>query len=276
MNRPFDIFKKTLRLSLFLFFTSGCTNYMQIYHLTYNPVTTDNHYANNPFKFVNDTLTIGFDVWDENGLLVNYIENKVDKPIYIDWKRSSLIVNNIKLNFWEDQSDAYTSEYYKGFLYANINSNSILRGYAEMQSISSTKIFKPERITFIPPKSIFPKSSFKLKTDHSIILDSYEVSNIEKKKLYFKNYDYDHSPYRYRLFLTYSNSETIVNENYVDISFYVSKIENVPIRIFDAQRGKFEAQNRFYHYLPKGQKAIKELTFKKRIDPNRFADPIYD
>jgi hypothetical protein len=95
---------KALIIFLLIFgtFFTSCTNYIQLYHLKPIKDNLTLYDDDKIYGIENDTVAIRFDFWYPNGILMMLIENKIDKPIYIDWKKSSLILNDIKLNFWED------------------------------------------------------------------------------------------------------------------------------------------------------------------------------
>ena len=46
------------------------------------------------------------------------IFNKLDIPIYIDWKKSSYIDNSVKLNYWVDEEMKKTLESYDNYYYS--------------------------------------------------------------------------------------------------------------------------------------------------------------
>ncbi len=256
-----------------LMFLTGC-NYVQIMHI--------NTYSNNSIfeksanihKVENDSLSIRFFFWSDGGLLQTAFENKLSKPLYLDWKKSSLIVNDIKLNFWEDQLELYKSDYYNNFLVSTKQDASSIGITYAGTTYSFSKTFKPERITFIPPKSIFPKASFKLwSPDTYMILSNYKKDIIYNKNYYYEDFTTDNTPSRFRFFSTYSLTEGITNEKYFDVGFYISRIENIPTKIFKKHFNEIKAANKFYFYLPKGTKGIKGSSLPYKIYDD---DPIYN
>ena len=54
-------------------------------------------------SFENDTVRIAYSFWSENGSYSFSVYNKLNVPLYIDWKKSSLVKNNDKLNYWSDE-----------------------------------------------------------------------------------------------------------------------------------------------------------------------------
>jgi hypothetical protein len=95
-----------------------------------------------------------------------YFYNKLNKPIYIDWKNSSFIYNGNKLDYWIDETVTNSASYYGAYYYKG---EPIRPGLTASQGIAlnNSKTFKPERITFIPPKANINRSQFKIYTsDH--------------------------------------------------------------------------------------------------------------
>lgn len=202
-------------LSLF-----SCKSNVQVFETKANNVQTiDDRYV-----YENDSLKITYNLWKEKGLMQFEIYNKLNVPLYIDWRKSSYIDNNVKLNYWEDVE--HTNSLYLGYYY-----NSAFTGRRSAGVSNATKT-KDERITFIPPKAkysrsqfyIIPKSFIKLdKNGLSIDVPLREDSKKTTRVLY-KEYSKAETPRVFRNFLTFSLTEDFIKEFYVDNEFYISKI----------------------------------------------------
>ena len=83
-------------ICLVLYSCSG--KYVQLFKTS----TTNTKLINDKFVYENDTLKIEYFFWEQKGVMSFEITNKFGLPIYIDWKNSSFIVNDQKLNYWED------------------------------------------------------------------------------------------------------------------------------------------------------------------------------
>jgi len=232
MNKT--ICKSLIGLIALLFI--GCKSYVQVFDTKGTNVKVENEF----YVFENDTLKITYSFWSEKGLMTFAIFNKSNKPIYIDWKKSSYIDNSVKLNYWIDEEKIKTSEYYGSYFYKG----PLLKpGYAISMtsgaSVSST--VKIERITFIPPASnyyrsqfyILPINAFKFKAK----VPSKEVpknDNPKKKtKIYEKLFSKENSPLIFRNFLTFSFNESFENEFYVDNEFYIYDIKEMDKKQFE-------------------------------------------
>ena len=278
-----QLYMKYLLVSLgFLFLLSGCmVQYTQLYE-----VKSDLN-RDNTTVFENDTVRIQYYFWEKAGVLAFTIENKLNIPIYIDWKKSSFIKNGDKFDYWVDeQTGQYTTDYtsiqYKGLL-SGWDVGQVKVG----QAVTSSKTIKPERITFIAPHSKIYRSSFVLYNPLGIKLSvSDEKKQVESKakpgktfSMYVESYTKEKSPLLFRNFLTISTTEKFEHETYIDNEFYVDKISEMPSNEFmqpDATYGnymagyynvdlyRYKSDNCFYVHL------LNYLSVEGRKSPNKW------
>lgn len=213
----------------------GCKSYVQVFDTKGTNVKVENEF----YVFENDTLKITYSFWSEKGLMTFAIFNKSNKPLYIDWKKSSYIDNSVKLNYWIDEEKNKTSEYYGSYFYKG----PLLKpGYAVSMtngtSVSST--VKVERITFIPPTSnyyrsqfyILPINAFKFATKVPYKEVPRNDNPKKKTKIYEKSYSKENSPLIFRNFLTFSFNENFEDEFYVDNEFYIYDVKEMEVSQF--------------------------------------------
>jgi len=183
---------------------SSCTQYIHVYETA---PSLQNKKGNTVFE--NDSISIVYSFWNEGGVVSFSLYNKLNKPLYVDWHRSSFVKNNDKYSYWEDISNVKTTY--------TLNTSFINDDIMSSRSITS----KPEQITFIPPRSTIYKVQFKI------------VSGTDKKfKKLFVEFKESNSIIKFRNFMTISISDKFVNEFYIDNEFYVSKIIEVSQRKF--------------------------------------------
>lgn len=240
--------KKIIYIAVILILSScNPIQYIQIFETE----STNTKIENNCFVYETDTVKITYSFWAEKGILSFAIYNKLDIPLYIDWKKSAYISNSNKLNYWvdEEQSNAissYGNYYYSGPL--------LKAGYSESSGtgLTTTTKIKIERITFIPPKSNYYRSQFYLLPityfqQSKILLLCNEVDRIDnpkkKTKIYESKYYKNYSPLVFRNFLTLSLSEDIKQEFYVDNEFYISNIKEMAKGRFSSFTGVFIPYN---------------------------------
>lgn len=264
-----------------LIFSSCGKSFIQIFETVANNVETKNDY----YVFESDTLRITYSFWTSQGVMSFSVYNKSDRPIYIDWKNSSFIYNGKKLNYWIDefQSNSQSSEisrtnksstissYYNGYYYIGtpiIWGSSNNQSYISSNSLSTTQTethsstFKPERVTFIPPKSTFSCSRFYLLPIDYFKLNTKTISKlivprndnpINMTKVYEEKFDFLSSPLVFRNYLAFSFSENSTNYFFIDNEFYLSSVKEMDYRHYRGRNvGKDE-----------NGRAIYEKPFKK-------------
>lgn len=223
-------------LSLFILFCS-CGSYVQVFDTkTENTKIEDDNYV-----FENDSVKITYDFWREKGLLSFSIYNKLNKPIYVDWKKSSYINKGIKRNYWEDSESTKTVGRTSGNASRN---NSLMMAFTNSINVSSSETIKPEKITFIPPKSnyirsqffLLPITVFKVKKYPEIIAMEKLNSSNQSINIPTKSYSKADTPLLFRNFLTLSYTEGFDKEFYVDNEFYISSVKKVPESQFAGYR----------------------------------------
>lgn len=186
---------------------------------------------NQESSFENDTVKIVYSFWSENGSYSFSVYNKLNIPLYIDWKKSSLVKNNDKLNYWSDEILTKSS--------SKRNSAYSYYGYSLLSSESGfSSSIKPEQVTFIAPKSTVYKIQFALhsKSDPKLpetasIINVVSSDNPKKKaKISFIDYDEKNAPLFFRNFMTLSTSDKFEKEFYIDNGFFVFKISEMTLK----------------------------------------------
>ncbi len=243
---------------LFVSFIGCSPSYVQLYRTQpNNSVSTDSTY-----RYETDSLVINYSFWYDKGIMAFSIYNKLPVPIYIDWKRSSFISNIYKFNYWSDEviskgigvgksmglSSSSGASYggifrYNGPVvipYLTVSgSNTVSANLSASAYVSKT--IKPERITFIPPKSIIYMSPYYL-TEKDYLDKSNTKQTVERRAdkpkrkkttIYSKEFNENNSPLVFRNFLTISTSESFTSEAYVDNGFFVNRILFIDKRHFD-------------------------------------------
>jgi hypothetical protein len=231
--------KSLILLLLSALILSGCNiEYIQIFETAASNSTKQNDF----FVFENDTVQITYNFWYAKGMMSFRIFNKLDKPIYVNWRNSSFIHNGNKLNYWVDEEHTNLAAYYGGYYY---NGPLLPFGMAVNEGISvstSTKT-KPEKITFIPPKSnyhrnqfiLYPITAFDLgKTPQK--LKGPRLDNPKKETtVYQVDFKPSDSPLVFRNYLAISFSESSEDFRFVDNGFSLSTVKEMDIKHF---RGK--------------------------------------
>ena len=185
---------------LIIFFSSlilsSCVSYKIV------TVSSDSEDLKNNLVFENDTIRINYNFWGKNGLASFDIYNKLNIPIYLDWKKSAFIPNDKMMSYWQDETNTSSSTLYSSYDYWGIFS-----GKANTKS----KSIRQERIGVILPNSIITTNKYSLIPMNTT--------------LPIQNYNLTSTPLRFRNYLVVSTSEQFdKNVFYVDNSFFVSSV----------------------------------------------------
>lgn len=169
------------------------------------------------FLFENDSIKITYHFWEASGRMQFDIYNKLNSPLYVDWKTSAFIPNDKMVSYWRDETN--TEAVSSGYYYKGIAASS-----------SKMKAVRMERIGVIPPQSMITQSSYTLikKTD-----------NIPEKGSFTKS----DSPLRFRSYVMVAGNEKFEGKvAAIDNSFYVSLIKKSNSNKYT----KYKSQTWFY------------------------------
>jgi len=213
-----------LLTTICLAFLSSCAPHYYIYEVK----NVSKQVSNGKFfAFENDTVKITYSFWAENGTMAFSVYNKLNIPIYIDWKKSSMVRNGSKVDYWKDEvrnSGSYFSNLFSGI----INDETAV---SIGQGVWSSRTMKPERITFLTPSSGITRVQSKLFIYPNVpVKKPYSLGTLERHNgdktsaLKYNSFNEENSPLSFRNFLTLSTREDFTNETYVDNYFYVANI----------------------------------------------------
>lgn len=205
--------------------------------------------------FENDSIKITYNFNARGGVMSFKMYNKLNKPIYLDWKNSSFIYNGEKNNFWIEESNTIGSSVQSTKVGRNAFNSFDNNIYGLSLGLLSQKTVKAERITFIPPKSGISSNiayyQFRLTKNDShyrinpTTATKIEVKDLTRKKVklrkgYIYTYNESNSIISFRNYLALSFAENSNQFNFIDNKFYVSSLEEVDYRCVkkDTEDGK--------------------------------------
>lgn len=199
------------------------------------------------YVFENDTVKIIYDFWDEEGAMRYAIENKLDKPITIDWSKSHLVYRGENLPYWTNtqtvktrgRSSTWMGAYGASFWgLGSFTSNSVIQKQEKLSHIAGKSwIWKYDyRLFSIAKEKVerqikglenqrIPKKELR-KIENELLSDPLISSEIVNGK-----YEQENSPLQFRnsLELMISDSASTENSYRVENSFYVSELTGKPI-----------------------------------------------
>lgn len=227
-----------------ILFSLGCSKrYVQ----TFSTQSSKLKKSNGNWVFENDSLIITYDFNSNYGKMEFTVYNKLDIPIYLDWKNSSFIHNSLKNNYWVEETTTQS----KSLILSKQRSIPITLIKSDEKSIKS------ERTTFIPPRSGISSNNsnyqFKLTNVQKYLVNpskatSISVPNLTKKAKYLPGFEYTYSEnesiIKFRNFLAFGLKENPNEFYFIDNSFYVDKFQELDSRSFE--RLKFRDKAKFY------------------------------
>lgn len=190
------------------------------------------------WTYENDTMKVVYNFWAEHGIMAFVIENKLNIPIYIDWKKSNFIANNVSFPYYtESETKTFTSTTKSYSSTAILNWATMFNGVVSEATGSATSI-KEERISFIAPHAHLFKSEYVLfPADFVDMKESAKkeislVDSLKHSKAYVLTTSLSNAKIVFRNFLTYSTKESFEQENYVDNMFFARKVLMVKKSVF--------------------------------------------
>lgn len=141
-----------------LFLLSSCKVAQVVYTGALSPNIKE---SDKCYYYENDTIKITYVFWDYKGRMAFGVYNKLDIPIYIDWKKSSYINNNMKYDYYIDRTEKKTTSVSAAYIKStSIDWTNIFGPDAIGATIGTEVSEKEERITFIPPKSYITRIGY--------------------------------------------------------------------------------------------------------------------
>jgi hypothetical protein len=203
----------------------GCksSSYYQLYE--FEPVNTK--YDDHQFMIhENDSIKVTYSFWSNNGTVAFTFYNKLNEPIYIDWKKSSVIFNGKKENYWNDETVSSSTSMGRNITMTNPYNNPYLLFQNFGYSYNVASVYKPEPVSFIPPHSYIAISKFPINysiefNKNDLVLDNKEI--ICKREFNEKN-----SLVHLRNYISFSTNEKFENYINFDDVFYLKSVKEFP------------------------------------------------
>lgn len=204
-----ELMRAFLLSSLFAIFLSACSHYQ---YITINAPDAKRN-ASKEFVEENDSVRIQYSFNGPDAPINLLVENKTDVPIYIDWSRSALIVN--------DKAISYV---------ANVAAiEGIFNGFASPGSVYAMATL-PDNLGFIPPKSYITKSPMSVTNQLMVAPDSafrterialYDGSIVKVRHAFFTEQS---SPLRFKSYLTLAFGDQKNKTVAYQCSFFISEV----------------------------------------------------
>jgi hypothetical protein len=231
---------KTLSIILVsTFVMSGC--------MTYQYVTLDSTLPKTPegaFRIENDTVLVTFHYEGFNCPARIKVYNKLDVPLYVDWRRSAFVVNGQTLQIGNDNS------------VINASQNSVEVKVTEMFSSSSGQIegsiVKTPQLGFVAPRSFAQSREITLQGNALSLGDEPGVRSRNPARGFIirtRYFDRDNSPVSFRTYLTLSTRNDWLTSFSFETPFWA---ESVGTSSSGPKAIGEHRENRFYLAKPNG------------------------
>lgn len=145
--------KLTLTLAILAMMMSSCSStyfYSTLETTNYDVEKIDN----GDFLFENDSLWIAHCFKGEDAPIQITVFNKLDVPLYVDWNRSALILNNVAHSYVTGETQVYTSTESTTYNYG--------WGVSDTRGSSESTVVTPKHVDMIPPHTMVSKSTLRL------------------------------------------------------------------------------------------------------------------
>jgi hypothetical protein len=219
----------------------SCTRYQYVAIDSNLPRNQQNEYL-----VENDSMRITYNFQGWEGPLNINIENKGDKPFYINWQKSAVILDGKKYSLWQDRTDIQ-----------GIGSDITLRwnnfyssGVSDFQGV----LYRDEQVSFIPPHSSINMTPVNLRTNFIPRSNEVPVARTSlptregRVNAKLQLFEPDNSPVKFRSFLTLSSDQNFNNPVYLDDLFWISSVTES-----HSSPGKVT-------YLPENQYYLRQTT----------------
>lgn len=247
-----------------LFGMSSCSSYYYSVLESNDAVVEKN--VDKDFIIENDSLIISYCFYGEDAPVSITVYNKMDEPLFVDWQRSALIIDDVATSYYQEKVpvQGQTESVYSGSSYSWSKGYHITDGYSGGSFAGEVAL--PKGVSFIPPKSKVESTPLKLT---NFPFDRIPKEAYSKEKFYktdseavnvkIKRFTENDSPLFFRSYLSlYTIDQDAEKKKYLSFesSFYVAeliKTGNVPPVSFNAgvkQEGDF-----FYVHKVKGANA---------------------
>ncbi|HOK37052.1 MAG TPA: hypothetical protein P5538_00360 [Bacteroidales bacterium] len=211
----------------------ACTpqNYYQLIETD----TSTQNITSNYFFFENEDVIIQYNLWSNLGNGNFILHNKTNNDIFIDMKRSHFIVNDFAQTYFQNRH--FNPKKIGTLNQENTDEESLkIPGFTKLANPQQTNIeisFNEERIICLPPHSKKIIQGFELQQQP--IRDCRLYRFPKKTEITSIEFDKENSPITFRNRICYSFKEDFTVSKYIEDSFYIKKITNLPSTEFEKQ-----------------------------------------
>jgi len=197
--------------------------------------------AKDEFILENDTLLLKYQFKGEGGPVSIYAYNKLQKPLFIDWAMSAIILDGRSYSFFSNESD----------LNATLNGSSyqLTKRYSTVgANVRGTIKTYPDK-TFIPPQTFIEESKITVKNAYvptpsplTQTIKIKDIANLDTNGK-FQTYNQSNTPLRFKSYLTFSFSEDSSHTFHIESNFWAEQITEI---LLNPDNRLIKPNNQFY------------------------------
>ena len=204
----------------------------------------------------NDTLSIAYTFYGENAPITISIFNKINRPLFVDWSNSAIIIDDIVTTYKDpDGYETTSGEYNVGGSFSDwknndstINSDTISKN-AQFIAPKAKITYTPLELADFSFEKYFKKEYTKRKID----------SKKGKKEIKTKNFTEENSPLNFISYLTIYDPANPSEPIFFEQEFYISELTKAG-NIAPEHFPEKPENNTFYVKKEKGKKFLKTVT----------------
>ncbi len=231
----------------------------------------------NKFTYENDSIRVTYYFWGENGIVQIGINNKLDKPIYIDWKKSFYKNVDNELSYapeiviTEENRKVYEQYAFEGRFLHSID-------YEMNYNTASSNEFatKVEDITEIKPYGYYMRLKYHLtpKQIYTFTEDAKKLSEPSFENegsfvtVYEASFDKAKSPFSFSSTVFFSTDKEFASSTKVTSDFYVVGGFEMNAKHFRGDKSGKDAEGRVIYKFPyrKSSRFYQEIDKKEALE----------
>ncbi len=243
-------------ISIFLLSVTACHSKMQIASLKCDKIPL----SDSLMVFQDSLVDVKFYFYENNGSKAFTIKNKTERPVFLDFKNTFIMINKNRLNLWEDVSQftGKTNQY-------NISEFEYSRGTIK------AAIKKPERIIMIPPKSLQIVNTATPLLKRQILLSETQKENVKanwtskNKTTVIESMDFtnENTPLKFRIFISLSKTEDFRDPFYFDFNFWLNNMLQMDARQATKSKKFAKHYKGKYSFVEKETEKLDKHPYKK-------------
>jgi len=230
------------------------TGYVQVFEVNSKLPNIKNKYT-----FENDTLVITYYFWASRGIVQLGIKNKLEVPIYINWKKSYYKNNYHVLSYFpEGKMDQDNYDVYQTYMYEGRSLSMI--DYEAQYNTASGKDYatKIDSITEIRPHSFYMRLKYHLipsefyrfdiaaKSEKALKTDTGKDSTT----VYFNDFTTENTPLKFLSYVTYSANKNFAKESGILNEFWVNKVKEMEAKQFRGEKVGTDQEGKAIYKFP--------------------------